>query len=76
MSYQNLQNCPHTEVISGFDSMIDRFTRSLVKQIDSYRETQSRRVLYRCYRRFTADQLRDIGMGNPQDQLRVLGRYI
>jgi hypothetical protein len=76
MSFQNLQNCPHTEVISGYDPIVDRFTRNLVKHIDSYLETQSRRALYRYYRKFTVDQLRDIGMGNPQDQLRMLGRYI
>ena len=76
MTFQNPHNCPHTEVISGCDSIVDRFTRNLVIHIDSYLEIQSRRALYRYYRKFTVDQLRDIGMSNPQDQLRMLGRYI
>ncbi len=76
MINQNIQNHTHPEVIGGFHSSVDRLFCNVIERIDTYRENQSRRALYSYYQKLNIDQLRDIGMGNPQDQLRILGRYL
>jgi len=76
MITQNFQNHHHTEVIAGLRSSVDRLIRILIERINTYRQNQSRRELYSYYQKFTIEQLHDIGMGNPQDQLRTLDRYL
>jgi len=76
MITQNLQQHPHTEVVAGFHTSVDRLVRSFFERINTHKENKSRRELYDYYQKFTHNQLRDIGLANPQDQLRTLGSYL
>ena len=76
MITQNIQKHPHTEVITGFHTSVNHLLYSLIERIDTHRENKSQHELYNYYQKFTIDQLRDIGMGDPEDQLRILGRYL
>ena len=42
----------------------------------NFRATRERNALYRCYRQFDAARLKDIGMDDPEAQLRAFGRYL
>ncbi len=76
MINQSIQNPSHPEVIGGFHSSVDRLFCNVIERINTYRENQSQRALYSYYQKLTIDQLGDIGMSNPQDQLRILGSYL
>lgn len=76
MITQNLQKQPHAEVVAGFHASVYHLLYGFIERINSRRENKLRRELYNYYRKLTIDQLRDIGLTNPQDQLRTLGSYL
>lgn len=76
MITQNLHRHAQTEVFASFHTGVDGLVRKVTGRIKAYRENRERRELYAYYQKFTNKQLQDIGMGNPQDQLRVMGCYL
>ncbi len=76
MNQLQLQNCERADFLCVLSLIFEAFIDKLHQQVARIHKTRNNDALYRYYRRLDQARLRDIGMLNPENQLRVLGRYL
>jgi hypothetical protein len=76
MIIQNLKNCPQTEVINGIHSYIDQTVCRFNNRINAYKNQKLQRKQFHNFKRLSIKQLQDMGLNDPQAQIRVFGQYI
>ena len=76
MNTQRVQDCTQATLICLINDYLDslaNFLRSLLVEV---REGRERKQAYQEFRKLNRERLRDIGMDDPQRQLKTLGRYL
>jgi hypothetical protein len=67
---QNLQNCVQSEVLYLCDSSVDRLLGSVINAINNVRNFYAKQTLARVFTKMSPRLLRDIGLDDPQVQMR------
>ena len=76
MNPQQMQNCERSVVFCSLIEAVYNLIDVVHIFLDRIQIRHEQKALYRYYSRLDAAKLRDIGMHDPQNQLRVLGRYL
>ena len=70
---QNLQNRMQSEVLYLCDSSVDRLLGSVINAINSLRNFYAKQALTGMFSKMSPKLLRDIGLDDPQVQMRKFG---
>ena len=70
---QNLQNRMQSEVLYLCDSSVDRLLGSLINTINNLRNFYAKQALTGLFSKMSPRLLRDIGLDDPQVQMRKFG---
>ena len=76
MNTQRLQNYAREDFVYDCNRGLDGIFCAIRAYVDRIRLIRERKALYRRFKMLDDNRLRDIGMHDPQAQLKVLGRYL
>ncbi|MFT5110925.1 MAG: hypothetical protein ACI8P9_000234 [Parasphingorhabdus sp.] len=69
-------HCPQSDVPGDLHDTVDRIIGSLIKQLSSYKCKRSKDRLFRYYQALPINLRSDIGLADPQIQIKILDRYV
>ena len=76
MNTRQAQECTQATLICLINDAIDSVVAAFREAQASIRVERERKEAYREYQKLNTETLRDIGMDDPQKQLRTVGRYL
>ena len=76
MNTQRVQDCTQATVICLINAYIDTLVEMARAPLAKAQEGRERKLAYQEFRKLNKERLRDIGMDDPQQQLKILGRYL
>ena len=76
MNTRQVQDCTQATLICQINDAIDSVVAVFREAQANIRAERERKEAYREYQKLNAETLRDIGMDDPQKQLRTFGRYL